>query len=76
MIETPAKGLPLRAELPLTLPILCLACGRPATLAYRRGEVYRTVEWTCPHDGCHAVQSFELKGSVVEAVTRYEPPRR
>jgi hypothetical protein len=70
MIDTPPRGLAREADTALTLSVPCSACGNPVTLIYQRGETYRTVDWACPWDNCHAVQSFEIKGSVVRVVAR------
>lgn len=62
------------AEL-VTLPIRCPTCGQPVTVFYEPKDDFRTQEWTCPYHGCRRVHTFELKGSVVRVVARYEPPK-
>ena len=44
------------------------------TVFYEPQDDFRTQEWTCPYHGCRRVHTFELKGSVVRVVARYEPP--
>jgi hypothetical protein len=54
------------------LPVHCTRCGKPVALFYRRGDEYLSIKWSCPHDGCGAVQSLELKGQLLEAPARID----
>ena len=59
---------------PVTLPLRCPTCGQALNLLYQPQDDYQTVQWTCPYHGCRTLHAFELRGRIVRAVARYEPP--
>jgi hypothetical protein len=59
---------------PLTLPIRCVECGQPVTVSYRPEDAYRSASWTCPYLSCKKANPIALRGRILSAVARYEPP--
>jgi hypothetical protein len=55
------------------LPIYCPVCGGSVWVAYTPGAEHQRAFWVCPYLDCQRLHPIELKGSVAEAVVRYEP---
>ena len=62
-------------DAPVTLPLNCVACGRPVTVRYLPHDNSETAmqSWACPYEDCRNPNTIGVSGTVLDAVARYGP---